>query len=69
MVDPEWQGSGLGSALQVRMKEYAIAHGLRGFVAEILVTNEKTIRLAKSVSEGVTIERDGDSLQVTMVFG
>jgi acyl-CoA hydrolase/RimJ/RimL family protein N-acetyltransferase len=69
MVDPEWQGSGLGSALQVRMKEYAIAHGLRGFVAEILARNEKMVRLAKSASEGVTIERDGDSLQVTMVFG
>jgi acyl-CoA hydrolase/RimJ/RimL family protein N-acetyltransferase len=69
MVDPEWQGSGLGSALHVRMKEYAIAHGLRGFVAEILARNEKMVRLAKSASEGVTIERDGDSLQVTMVFG
>jgi hypothetical protein len=51
------------------MKEYAIAHGLRGFVAEILARNEKMVRLAKSASEGVTIERDGDSLQVTMVFG
>jgi len=68
MVDPEWQGSGLGSALQSRMKEYAIARGLRGFVAEILTRNEKMIRLAKSASEGVTIERDGDSLQVTMLF-
>jgi len=68
MIDPEWQGGGLGSALQRRMKEYAIARGLRGFVAEILVTNDKMIRLAGGASDDVTTERDGDSVQVTMLF-
>jgi acyl-CoA hydrolase/GNAT superfamily N-acetyltransferase len=69
MIDPSWQGNGLGSALQHRMKEHAIARGLRGFVAEILATNEKMIRLAKAASENVTIDRDGESLEATMVFG
>lgn len=68
MVDPDWQGTGLGSALQKRMKEYAIARGLRGFVAEILVTNQKMIRLAEAASDDVRIERDDQSMQVTILF-
>jgi GNAT superfamily N-acetyltransferase len=35
MVAPEWQGAGLGSALQARLQEYAVGRGVRGFVAEI----------------------------------
>jgi GNAT superfamily N-acetyltransferase len=35
MVAPEWQGRGLGSALQRRLQEYASARGVRGFTAEI----------------------------------
>lgn len=68
MIDHEWQGNGLGGALQRRIKEYALARGLRGFVAEILVGNEKMLRLAKSASEDVTIERDGESMQVIMLL-
>ena len=68
MIDPEWQGIGLGSALQMRMKEHAAARGLRGFVAEVLATNEKMIRLAKGASEDVRIDCDGDSCRLTMLF-
>ena len=35
MVAPEWQGAGLGTALQDRLQEYAVSRGVRGFVAEI----------------------------------
>lgn len=31
LIDPAWQGSGLGSAMQSRMKEDAMARSLRGF--------------------------------------
>jgi acyl-CoA hydrolase/RimJ/RimL family protein N-acetyltransferase len=68
MIDPEWQGTGLGSALQRRMKEYAAGRWLRGFVAEILLTNQKMIRLAEGASDDVRVERDGESMQVTMLF-
>jgi len=68
MVDPAWQGIGLGSALQKRMGEHAKARGLRGFVAEVLATNERMLRLAGGASEDVRIERDGDSCKVTMLF-
>lgn len=69
MVDPDWQGNGLGGALQTRMTEHAMARGLRGFVAEILANNEKMVRLAKSASENISIERDAEVIHVTMLFG
>ena len=68
MIDGEWQSMGIGSALQTCMKDYAIERGLRGFVAEILASNEKMTRLARGASRNVSIERDGDSCHVTMLF-
>lgn len=68
LIDPAWQGSGLGSALQQRMAEHAKARGLRGFVAEILSENKKMIALAKRCSENVTVERDEDTVHVTTMF-
>ena len=46
MVSPEWQGAGLGTALQARLQEYAMSRGVRGFVAEILPRNASMLRLA-----------------------
>ena len=46
MVAPEWQGAGLGTALQNRLQEYAVSRGVRGFVAEILPRNARMLRLA-----------------------
>ena len=68
LVDPAWQGSGLGSALQQRMVEHAKERGLRGFVAEILPENAKMIALAKRCTENIRIERDEDSVHITMLF-
>ncbi len=39
MVDPEYQGTGLGSALQERAIAYARAHGVIGFTADVLAEN------------------------------
>src|ERR671912_2523860 len=36
MVAPDWQGVGLGTALQDRLQEYAVKQGIRGFIAEIM---------------------------------
>ena len=46
MVAPEWQGQGLGTALQDRLQDYAMRRGVRGFVAEILPRNARMLRLA-----------------------
>ncbi len=68
MIAPEWQGSGLGTALQRRLVDYAKSRGLLGFTAEILATNTGMIRLAKRACDDVRIERDHETLNVTMRF-
>jgi acyl-CoA hydrolase/RimJ/RimL family protein N-acetyltransferase len=68
MILPEWQGVGLGGALQQRMIEYAKKRGLRGFTADILAQNAKMKKLFQSGSPNVSVERDGDTYEVTMLF-
>jgi RimJ/RimL family protein N-acetyltransferase len=68
MIAPDWQGTGLGSALQQRLKDYAVAHGVRGFVAEILQINSSMINLARRLGDiTVTIE-DGVQHVVSIFY-
>jgi acyl-CoA hydrolase/RimJ/RimL family protein N-acetyltransferase len=68
LVDPLWQGTGLGSSMQRRMAEHAQARGIRGFEAEILPENAKMLALARGCSENITVTKDDDSVHVTMLF-
>jgi RimJ/RimL family protein N-acetyltransferase len=71
MVHPQWQGSGLGTALQRQMAEHARKRGVRGFVAEILADNEKMIRLARAgaAADGnLSVEHTGSTVRVTTLF-
>jgi len=68
MVSPEWQGAGLGTALQARLQEYAMSRGVRGFVAEILPRNASMLRLAARVPGTMTTSRDEDGVHVTTLF-
>jgi acyl-CoA hydrolase/RimJ/RimL family protein N-acetyltransferase len=68
MVAPEWQGLGLGHALQARLQEYAITRGVHGFVAEILPQNQPMLRLAMSAKGKVATVRDHDMVHVTVLF-
>ena len=68
LVDPAWQGSGLGGAMQQRLTEHGKARGLRGFVAEILPENSKMIALARRCTDKISVERDEDTVHVTMLF-
>ena len=68
MIAPKWQQSGLGSAMQKRMKEIAMAHGIRGFVSEILSSNEKMISLAQRGGDNIKIVRHSDSCEITVYF-
>lgn len=68
MIEQEWQGSGLGGALQKVMVDYAKARGVKGFVAEIMPRNIKMLKLAASACERVTTENDGDCVHATMWF-
>jgi acyl-CoA hydrolase/N-acetylglutamate synthase-like GNAT family acetyltransferase len=68
MITPEWQGSGLGQALQQRMMEFAKDHGVRGFTAEVLARNGKMIGLANKCCDSVTVQRIEDTYHITMKF-
>ena len=48
MVHPDWQGCGLGTAMQNCMVEHAKKRGLRGFVADVLPGNTRMLRLARN---------------------
>ena len=68
MVHPQWQGCGLGGALQRRMAEHAKGRGVRGFVAEIMASNDGMIRLARSGPGNVSVENTGSTVRVTTLF-
>jgi acyl-CoA hydrolase/RimJ/RimL family protein N-acetyltransferase len=68
MVSPEWQGAGLGTALQARLQEYAMSRGVRGFVAEVLPRNINMLRLAARTMGTMTTSRDEDGVHVTVLF-
>jgi acyl-CoA hydrolase/RimJ/RimL family protein N-acetyltransferase len=68
MVAPEFQGVGLGTALQARLQEYAMSRGVRGFVSEILPGNTSMLRLAASAQGTITTSRDEDAVHVTVLF-
>jgi RimJ/RimL family protein N-acetyltransferase len=68
IVSPEWQGCGLGTALQMRMMKDAAKRGVRGFVAEIMSTNDAMIRLAKGGWTSVSTESMGTTVRVTALF-
>jgi RimJ/RimL family protein N-acetyltransferase len=68
MVAPEFQGAGLGTALQARLQEYAMSRGVRGFVSEILPRNTSMLRLAGRAQGTLTTSHDEDAVHVTVLF-
>jgi acyl-CoA hydrolase/GNAT superfamily N-acetyltransferase len=68
MVAPEWQGAGLGTALQSRLRDYAVSRGVRGFIAEIMPGNTPMLRLAGRLSGKVTTLRDEGEVRVSILF-
>ena len=68
MVHPEWQGSGLGKALQERMIEYGRSRGLRGFTAGVLVRNKKMMDLIYKSGCEVSTKTANEVYEITMLF-
>jgi GNAT superfamily N-acetyltransferase len=68
MVDPEWQGAGLGGMLHARAVEYARAHGVRGFSADVLVGNSRMLRVFRRGDHDITMTTDGGTSEVVMLF-
>jgi RimJ/RimL family protein N-acetyltransferase len=68
MVDPEWQGSGLGTLLHERLVEYARASGVRGFTADVLASNGAMLAVFKRGDHGFETSLAGGAYEVTMRF-
>jgi len=68
MIAPEFQGAGLGTALQACLQEYAMSRNVRGFVFEILPRNTSMLRLAARAQGTVTTSRDEEVVHVTALF-
>jgi acyl-CoA hydrolase/RimJ/RimL family protein N-acetyltransferase len=68
MVDPEWQGGGLGSLLHARMYEYARQRGVRGFRADVRADNARMMRVFERAGHEVSFTRDAGVYDVTMLF-
>ena len=68
MVHPDWQGCGLGTALQSTMVQHAKKRGLLGFVADVLPGNDRMLRLARNGPATVQVKRTADTVHLTQFF-
>jgi GNAT superfamily N-acetyltransferase len=68
MVDPDWQGLGLGGRLHEGLVEYAREHGARGLTADVLLGNSRMLRVFKSGDYALRIRTEGGVQEVTMRF-
>jgi RimJ/RimL family protein N-acetyltransferase len=69
LVDPRWQGAGLGKALQQVLIDKGRAMGLRGLSAQILADNARMLRLARASGLRIELEREGETCELVMPFG
>jgi acyl-CoA hydrolase/RimJ/RimL family protein N-acetyltransferase len=68
MIRPEWQGTGLGGALQKCMVDHALTKDLKGFSADILPENIQMLSLIKKVSDNIEIHSADDVVEVKAFF-
>jgi acyl-CoA hydrolase/RimJ/RimL family protein N-acetyltransferase len=68
MVDPQWQGAGLGGLLHARMLEYARERGVRGFRADVLMGNSRMMRVFERAGHRMSVRTSAGIEEVTMLF-
>jgi acyl-CoA hydrolase/L-amino acid N-acyltransferase YncA len=68
MVDPDWQGVGLGGVLHSRLVEYAGGRGVRGFTADVLVRNSSMLRVFQRGGHDLTVTTSAGVHEVKMIF-
>ena len=68
MVDPGWQGSGLGRILHAGLVEYGRAHGARGLTADVLSGNTRMMRVFEGGDHSLAVKTQGGVEELTMVF-
>lgn len=68
MVDPSWQRTGLGSALQERTIDYGRRHGLRGFTADVLAENTPMLAVFRRSGLQMESHLDSGAFEITLLF-
>ena len=68
MVDPDWQGAGLGGILHRRAVEYAQGHGVRGLTADVLLGNSRMLHVFRRGDYQLHVTTEGGISEVTMIF-
>jgi acyl-CoA hydrolase/RimJ/RimL family protein N-acetyltransferase len=68
MVDPDWQGAGLGGILHAALVEYAREHGARGLTADMLLRNSRMMRVFKRGDHSLSVKTDAGVRELTMLF-
>jgi acyl-CoA hydrolase/RimJ/RimL family protein N-acetyltransferase len=68
MVDPDWQGVGLGGVLHSRLLDYAAERGVRGFTADVLVRNSSMLRVFQRGAHDLTVTTSAGVHEVKMIF-
>ena len=68
IVDPGWQGAGLGAILHEGLVDYARAHGARGLRADVLPSNRRMIRIFEHGDYDLTLTTDAGVQELTMLF-
>ena len=68
MVDPDWQGVGLGGTLHAGLVEYAREHGARGLTADVQLGNSRMMRIFKRGDHSLSVKTDAGVEELTMLF-
>jgi GNAT superfamily N-acetyltransferase len=68
MVDPEWQGAGLGGILHRGLVDYARQHGARGLTADVLLGNSRMLRIFERGDYSLTRTTSAGVTELTMLF-
>jgi acyl-CoA hydrolase/RimJ/RimL family protein N-acetyltransferase len=68
MVDPDWQGAGLGAVLHGGLVDYARRHGARGLTADVLSGNSRMIRIFERGDHSLSEDTDAGVTELTMLF-
>jgi RimJ/RimL family protein N-acetyltransferase len=68
MVDPEWQGAGLGTILHADLVDYAKRHGARGLRADVLAGNDRMMRVFEHGRHSLSVDTDAGVSELTMLF-
>ncbi len=61
MVDPDWQGVGLGGILHASLVEYAREHGARGLTADVRLGSSRMMRVFKRGDHSLRVRTEGVS--------